>query len=73
MTITATYAIEDSVMTNQTIHLPIQDDSAVVLDLMAACDDWTEANTETEFWGTSDSGSSWRVHVARPPRSRSGR
>jgi len=36
-------------------------------DMLPACDDYTEANGVHEFWGTTDAGADWRVHLI-PPR-----
>lgn len=47
-----------------TIDLSRGYDSAVLSDLLVACDDWVDADEDTtEYWGTTDRGEEWRVHV----------
>jgi hypothetical protein len=39
-----------------------------MIALMVECDDWTEANGVTEFWGEDDERGKWRVSVADAPK-----
>lgn len=60
-------AIHTSIRENRIVHLSREaianEAEAVRVDLLAACDDWTEGNDEIEFWGSDDDGDEWRVHV----------
>jgi hypothetical protein len=59
----AQQAIDQSIAETSIIHLPYDADAAETL--LAECEDWTEGNTETEYWGAdSDTGAEWRVHMA---------
>ncbi len=35
-------------------------------DLQAECEDSVDAGERHEFWGTTESGSEWRVHLRMP-------
>jgi antitoxin component of MazEF toxin-antitoxin module len=56
-------AISDSIQTDSIIHLPYDENTAA--DLLAECEDSTDSDTETEYWGTDDDGQTWRVHMRR--------
>jgi hypothetical protein len=60
-------AIARSISHNEIVHVDLTAtpyDSAITTDLLVACDDWADASPEvTEYWGTSESGAEWRVHV----------
>ena len=65
-----TGAIERSSATNSTVHITREEIEAsgtasqyVREDLQVECEDSVEANGIEEFWGTNESGNSWRVHV----------
>lgn len=53
-------AIARSISQNEIVHLDWSHD--VQTDLIIACDDWTDAGSVFEFWGTSDD-SEWRIHL----------
>lgn len=53
--------IQHSISYNEIAHADYSDDLA--LDLMIACDDWVESGTVCEYWGTTDNGDEWRVHL----------
>ena len=38
---------------------------AVCSELFAECEDSTDADTVTEYWGKDIDGNEWRVHVTR--------
>lgn len=57
--------IAQSIATNSIVHL--SGDESVHLDLLAECDDSVENGTVTEYWGTTDEGYEWRVHVSAAP------
>ena len=61
---TAAQAIEQSIMQTETVDLPYYE--AVALDLLVECDDSVDGNAVTEYWGTTDDGEQWRVHMALP-------
>lgn len=62
---TAQQAIETSIMENRTVHLDY--DAATMQELLVESDDSADSETETEYWGTTEEGSEWRVHVAIDP------
>lgn len=59
---THTEAIARSISHNEIVRLEYAKDTHD--DLLAECDDCTEANGEFEFWGTDEAGNEWRVHMA---------
>lgn len=59
----ASDAIARSISHTETIHLPY--DADAMMDLLVECEDSTESETETEYWGTDETGNEWQVHVAR--------
>jgi hypothetical protein len=64
---TAAEAIARSVSHDEIVVL--QNQGAVQAELIAACDDWTDAGDDCdgrriyEYWGTTVEGDQWRVHV----------
>jgi hypothetical protein len=59
--ITAEAAIDESVMHNATTYcLDTPENRAT---LLAECDDNVDAD-ESEYWGTTDTGATWRVHLS---------
>lgn len=59
---TVEQAIARSISHNEIVRLEWSHDAQT--DLIVACDDWNDAGDVREFWGTSDDGSSWRVHLS---------
>ena len=41
----------------------VEDEPGLQDALLCACDDHVSANDVHEFWGTTDDGDEWRVHV----------
>ena len=60
---TSAAAIARSVSHDEIVHL--DHDAAVAADLLVACEDSTTSDTEAEYWGTTEDGHEWRVHMAR--------
>lgn len=58
---TAEQAIERSISHNEIVTLDYSRDALSFLS--SECDDSAEAHGATEFWGTSEDGDDWRVHV----------
>lgn len=57
-------AIHDSVRQNRIVHLDAADLTADDLDaLEALSEDGASNGIVREFWGTTDAGHGWRVHV----------
>lgn len=54
-------AIARSVSHNEIVTL--DHDADVMSDLALECDDHVTGNTVEEYWGTTDDGNEWRVHV----------
>lgn len=52
--------IRQSVQTNSTVYT---DDAALHDDLLCASDDSAESDELIEYWGTTDAGDEWRIHV----------
>jgi hypothetical protein len=67
----AAEAIARSISHNEIVHVDLTVtpyDSDIPTDLLVACDDWADSSPEvTEYWGTSESGAEWRVHVRVSP------
>jgi hypothetical protein len=59
---TAADAIRQSAQQTETVTLDY--DAAIAADLLVECEDSTDGNTATEYWGTTDTGAEWRVHMA---------
>jgi antitoxin component of MazEF toxin-antitoxin module len=59
---TAAEAIEASIARNEITRCERTD--ANIEDLLVLCDDSTDSNDESEYWGSDDEGNEWRVHVA---------
>lgn len=59
---TAQEAIERSISHNEIVHAEYDEDLAT--ELQFACEDSAENGDVYEFWGTTDGGSEWRVHLA---------
>ena len=63
----AEQAIKRSISHNEIVTLDlavIPYDSAILTDLLVACDDSVDANDNvTEYWGKTEEGNEWRVHV----------
>ena len=55
-------AIARSVSHNEIVTIDYTDSDALQT-LLVEGDDWIEANGVAEYWGTTESGSEWRVHV----------
>lgn len=55
--------IEESVMQTMIAHATHTE--ALHGDLLVECEDWAEHGHVVEYWGTTDSGSTWRVHLTR--------
>jgi hypothetical protein len=53
--------IQRSIAYNEIAHADHSDDLA--LDLLIACDDWVASSTVSEYWGTTENGEEWRVHL----------
>lgn len=47
---------------NEPVDVETYDDG-VLAELYSACDDWTDANAISEYWGRRADGKEWRVHV----------
>lgn len=58
---TATEAIAQSVSRNEIVHTPYDSDLADSLGLYA--EDSVLNGDVWEFWGVTDSGDEWRVHL----------
>ena len=60
---TTDQAIARSVSHTEIVHLPysLADESA----LMAACEDSADAGDRVEFWGKTEHGAEWRIHLDR--------
>ena len=60
---TTDQAIARSVSHTEIVHLPysLADESA----LTAECEDSVDCPDRVEFWGTTEDGSEWRVHLDR--------
>lgn len=54
-------AIARSVSHNEIVHLPYSDEAET--DLLAWCDDSADTTGCQEYWGTTDAGHEWRVHL----------
>lgn len=73
---TVTQAIARSVSYNEIVALEANWESGpnhvqdLRGDLLVACEDWTSRDTErgevSEYWGTTDDGDEWRVHLLCP-------
>lgn len=61
MNTVAERAIARSSSHNEIVTIDFDAESAKELQL--ACDDSVDANDVTEYWGTTDAGDEWRVHV----------
>lgn len=61
---TAAQMIAESTATTTTIHAAWSADLAT--DLLVECDDSVDTDERVEFWGTTENGAEWRVHLARP-------
>ena len=58
---TETEAIARSVKNNAIVT--IDGDDATHTALLCECEDSAQNGDVTEYWGTTESGSEWRVHV----------
>lgn len=58
-------AIETSVRENRIVHVGFDDicGGATLTAISAKSEDSAVTGDETEFWGTTEGGSEWRVHV----------
>jgi hypothetical protein len=65
MTASATVAaaIAESVTRNDIIDVPY--DAEVADELLVLSDDSADTEAVTEYWGTTEDGDPWRVHMAR--------
>lgn len=74
MTMTAEQAIARSISHNEIVTLDYDADVyQELLDRVLEADngiksDWVDANEVTEFWGTTDDGDDWRVHMRHDDR-----
>jgi propanediol utilization protein len=59
---TAQQAIEQSVRQDEIVH--IEWSSEAEETLLAECDASVDAYGVTEYWGTTEDGHDWRVHVS---------
>lgn len=60
---TTSDAITQSVRTNSIVTM--DHDASSYETLLVECDDHVENGDVEEFWGTTESGDEWRVHMAR--------
>lgn len=60
----AKQAIDRSASHSAIVHLAF--DAEVISTLTIECEDSVESDSSHEFWGTTGSGSEWRVHVSLP-------
>jgi len=60
-------AIDSSVTQNQIVTLRLTADEQVDVtdELLAECDDSVENDTVCEYWGKTENGDAWRVHITR--------
>jgi hypothetical protein len=60
-------AIDSSVAQNEivTLRLTANEQVDVTGELLAECDDSVENDTVCEYWGTTEQGDAWRVHIVR--------
>lgn len=63
MTTTVAQAIEQSVAQDETVHIEWTAEAAA--DLAVECDDSAETETVVEYWGTTEDGATWRIHLDR--------
>lgn len=66
MNTVAASAIARSVSQNEIVTIDY--DPAAAEDLSAASDGSADGNDVTEYWGTDDDGSEWRVHMRAAAR-----
>lgn len=59
-------AIARSVSHDEIVHLAASADESDALDteLICECDDRAKNDDVREYWGTTDAGDEWRVHVS---------
>lgn len=62
----AEQAIADSIRENKIVHLS-DHNSQIAVILQRDCDDSVVNGDVTEYWGTIEDGSEWRVHMAAAP------
>jgi len=65
---TAANAIDRSISHNEIVTLPY--DADIASDLLVECEDSTESHDVTEYWGTTEHGDTWRVHMSMSQRER---
>lgn len=63
---TAKDAINESISTDSIVHVLSLD--VVQIELLRECENWSETGEDEngaiyEYWGTTDDGDTWRVHV----------
>ena len=61
----AQFWIAQSVRTGQIIHITAATDDEEA-ELSAQSEDSAEDATHVEYWGTTDEGHDWRVHIDAP-------
>lgn len=67
---TAETAIKRSISHHEIVTLDY--DSDAMADLAAECEDHVTANEVEQYWGTTDDGDEWRVHVRHEERRAAG-
>jgi hypothetical protein len=60
---TAADAIARSISHNEIVNIAF--DASASKALRTACDDSVDTEDVTEYWGTTEDGYDWRVHMAR--------
>lgn len=59
----STDLIQESVSQTSIAHAAYTE--ALHEDLLVECEDSTENGAVVEYWGTTESGQAWRVHLTR--------
>ena len=62
---TADDAIARSISHDEIVHLDYASD--IALDLRDVCDDSVTNDDVTEYWGHTETGDAWRVHLYSGP------
>lgn len=60
---TAEQAIDRSASHTETVYLSY--DAALAEDLLVECDENNDTLLFVEFWGTTEDGNEWRVHLRK--------
>ena len=61
LALTPAAAIARSISHREIVTIPYDADHAT--DLLVECEDHVDAGSVTEYWGTTDDGAEWRVHM----------